>query len=258
MPMKSLFLPALAIALCVPCFGRAAEPWRSLPLIADGQVDAAWAMVGWGEFVVDGDTLRTQPDERGMGVLLYQKEKFGDCELRIIYRCEKPKSNSGVYVRIDDGILQRIGEKSPEVRRNALGFLGPAMIERFKEASEKQLGAWYPVHHGYEVQIMDASDESHRTGAIYSLTKAAPLPAKAQAEWRTMIIKLSGERIAVEVDGKALSSFDAAGPLPPRQKWTEPIREIKRPTAGYIGLQSHDPGDVVWFKEISVRPVGSE
>jgi hypothetical protein len=24
---------------------------------------------------------------------------------------------------------------------------------------------------------------------------------------------------------------------------------------GYIGLQNHDPGDVVWFRDISVRPL---
>jgi hypothetical protein len=38
-----------------------------------------------------------------------------------------------------------------------------------------------------------------------------------------------------------------------RKLRTEPIRELKRPTHGYIGLQTHDPGDVVWFKEVSVR-----
>jgi hypothetical protein len=43
---------------------------------------------------------------------------------------------------------------------------------------------------------------------------------------------------------------------PPRKNWTEPIREQKRPTHGYIGLQNHDPGDVVWFREVSVRPLG--
>jgi hypothetical protein len=26
-----------------------------------------------------------------------------------------------------------------------------------------------------------------------------------------------------------------------------------RAEAGYIGLQNHDPGDIVWFKEVSVR-----
>jgi hypothetical protein len=157
-------------------------------------------------------------------------------------------------VRLDDGILERIGEKSPEVHRGPAGKLAPEMLKLLEGASEKHLGAWYPVHHGYEVQIMDASDPFHRTGAIYSLAKAEAVPAKANGEWRTMIITLEGERITVEVDGKRLSSFDATEKdLPPRQKWTEPIREIKRPAHGYIGLQSHDPGDVVWFRELSVK-----
>ena len=71
-----------------------------------------------------------------------------------------------------------------------------------------------------------------------------------------MIITLDGERITVEVDGKRLTSFDATSTdNPPRKNWTEPIRELKRPTRGYIGLQNHDPGDVVWFKEVSVQPL---
>jgi hypothetical protein len=131
------------------------------------------------------------------------------------------------------------------------------MIDKLKEASEKHLGGWYPVHHGYEVQILDASDPLHRTGAIYSLAKAAPVPERLQADWRTMIITLDGERITVDVDGKRLSSFDPrAADNPPRKNWTEPIRELKRPTHGYIALQNHDPGDVVWFREVSVRPLG--
>ena len=32
---------------------------------------------------------------------------------------------------------------------------------------------------------------------------------------------------------------------------------ILRPVAGYLGLQNHDPGDVVWFKEVSVRSLPS-
>jgi hypothetical protein len=67
---------------------------------------------------------------------------------------------------------------------------------------------------------------------------------------------ISSRRVTVDVDGKRLSSFDpAAVDNPPRKTWTEPIREIKRPTHGYLGLQNHDPGDIVWFKEVSVRPL---
>ncbi|WP_218033041.1 family 16 glycoside hydrolase [Brevifollis gellanilyticus] len=232
-------------------------PWRALPLIRDNKVDTAWSQVGWGSFVVDDGALRTEPDDRGMGLLLYTKEKLGDCQIRIVYRCEKPKSNAGIYVRLDDGILAKAGEKSPEVHRDEkTGRLSKAMLQVLEDASNKHLGAWYPVHHGYEVQIMDDTDEFHRTGAIYSLAKSAPLPPKPQTEWRTMIITLNATRIRVEVDGTLLSTFDsAAKDLPPRKKWTEPIRDIPRPTHGYIGLQNHDPGDVIWFKEISVRPL---
>ena len=70
-----------------------------------------------------------------------------------------------------------------------------------------------------------------------------------------MIITLDGNLLKVELDGKSVTTFDPAGKdLPPRKEWYEPKREPKRPTSGYIGLQTHDPGDVVWFKEVSVRP----
>lgn len=254
--MLAMYLTLCASALFAAPPESAIPPWRTLPLITNGKIDAAWAHVGWGGFVVDDGAIRTECDGRGMGLLLYKPEKFGDCQIRVVYRCEKPKSNGGIYVRIDDGVLAKIGEKSPGVDRNAKGGLSPEMVDRLKEASDKQLGAWYPVHHGYEVQILDDTDPLHRTGAIYSLAKAEPVVKKPQSDWRTMIITLDGERITVEVDGKRLSSFDPrAANNPARKNWSEPIRETKRPTRGYIGIQNHDPGDVLWFKEVAVRPL---
>ncbi len=48
------------------------EPaWRSLPLIADGQVDPVWMHVGWGGFIVDEGVLRTDPHPKGLGLLVY-------------------------------------------------------------------------------------------------------------------------------------------------------------------------------------------
>ena len=251
--MLNLCTTYLALAAAAAAQSPPTPAWRVLPLIEGGKVHPAWAQVGWGGFVVDQGSLRTQCDERGMGLLVYTREKFGACQIRVVYRSEKPQSNAGVFVRIDDGILGRIGEKSPEVHRNENGKLAPEMIARLQEASAKHLGGWYPVHHGFEVQILDAGDSWHRTGAVYSLSEAAPVPEKPQPEWRTMIISLDGERITVEVDGKRVSTVDTgAANLPPRKRWTEPDRDLKRPIHGYIGLQNHDPGDVVWFKEVAV------
>ena len=71
-----------------------------------------------------------------------------------------------------------------------------------------------------------------------------------------MIITLDGERIDVELDGQRVTRFDPNDSnVPARKNWPEPKREPKRPIAGYLGLQNHDPGDVVWFREVSVRPL---
>lgn len=71
-----------------------------------------------------------------------------------------------------------------------------------------------------------------------------------------MVVTLEGERILVDVNGRRVSAFDANhGSFPEREAWYQPKREFKRPQVGFIGLQTHDPNDIVWFKEISVRPL---
>ncbi|HEV3255542.1 MAG TPA: DUF1080 domain-containing protein [Gemmataceae bacterium] len=230
--------------------------WRSLPLIKDGKVDPNWAQIGWGGFVVDNGSLRTECDERGMGLLVYEKERFGNCQIRVVYRCKHSKANSGVFVRIDAGTLERVHDKPPAIRRNKDGGLSNAALKKLMAASEHEQGPWYAVHHGYEVQICDDSDEYHRTGGIYSLTKAASLPKNRAADWRTMVITLKGNLVRVDIDGKRIATFDPDSKEVPRDReWYEPKREPKRPRSGYIGLQNHDPGDIVYFKEVSVRPL---
>ena len=99
----------------------------------------------------------------------------------------------------------------------------PQDASGIKQASDEHLGGWYPVHHGYEVQILDAADPWHRTGAIYFLATAAPIPPKPQSDWRTMIITLDSERITVDADGTRLSSFVAdAADTPPRKPGPSP------------------------------------
>lgn len=227
--------------------------WRALPLITDGKIDPNWVEVGWGGFVVEGDTLRTAPAPEGLGVLVYKKEHLGDCQIRVVYKVEALKSNSGVYVRLADGILDRIGKPGAAFDRSS-GKISTASMDKVKISNEHEEGSWYAVHHGYEVQLMDSGDAYHRTGAIYSMapSKAKPKPG----EWRTMIITLAGDTIAIDLDGDRVTDFDPKSPsIPARTKWPEPKREPERPRAGYIGLQNHDPGDIVWFKEVSVRPL---
>jgi hypothetical protein len=231
-----------------------AAGWRALPLIQGRKVHPGWVQVGWGGFVVEDGSLRTECDEKGLGLLLYRAEKFGNCQIRIVYKAKDAKSNAGVFVRIDEGILAKLDEKHAPARRDKEGRLTKDSLKTFMDASEQERGPWYAVHHGYEVQICDAADPYHRTGAVYSLAPAAAAPARPPAEWKTMIITLKGNLVLVDLDGQRVTTFDPEGKdVPGNRKWFEPKREPKRPAVGYIGLQNHDPGDVVYIKEVSVR-----
>lgn len=186
----------------------------------DGKTLDGWKHVGPGKMVVEDGAIRTVG---GMGLLWYPGERFGDCKIRVVYRTTSEASNSGVFVRI----------------------------------AEEPKDEWYAVHHGYEVQICDGTDEFHRTGAVYSMSKALAAPGRV-GEWNTMEITLRGRRIEVTLNGEKVQDFDPeTAEIPPRTKSYEPERG-PRPTKGYIGIQNHDDyskGNEVYFREISVHPL---
>jgi hypothetical protein len=205
---------------------------------------------------VDGDALKTECDPKGLGLLVYKKERFGNCQLRIVFKTKTAKSNSGVYVRIADGILDQVSQPGAAFDRNTAGKISKPSMQNMMASAEREEGPWFAVHRGHEVQIMDYNDKFHRTGAIYSLAPASAVPSKAPGEWQTMLITLASNRVFVELEGQRVTSFDPDSPEVLRNRqWFEPKREPKRPEMGYIGLQNHDPGDVVWFRDISVRPL---
>lgn len=262
MRLTRLALLPTILALCSPAWpGSAAQEtgesaWRALPLITNGRPADAWVQIGWGGFSVEGNSLKTECDPRGLGLLVYRPEHFGNCQLRIVFKAEREKSNAGVIVRLPESIFDQVGKPGAAFDRNASGKISEPSMKQVMASAEREEGPWFAVHRGYEVQIMDAGDPLHRTGAIYSLAPSSATPPKAGGEWRTMIITLHGNRVLVDLDGKRVTTFDPDAPgVPASRKWFEPKREVKRPETGFIGLQNHDPGDVVWFKEVSVRPL---
>lgn len=207
------------LALAMPAHAQAdvKAAWR--PLFNGKNLDG-WEHLGPGKMLVQDGVIRT---EGAMGLLWYTGEKFGDCVIRVVYKTTKPSSNSGVFIRIAD----------------------------------KPKDEWFAVHHGYEVQICDATDDYHRTGAVYSMSKATAQASKV-GEWNTMDITLRGEKVMVTLNGVKVQDFDpTTASVPPRKKDYEPERG-PRPASGYIGLQNHDDvskGNEVYFKEVSVRPL---
>jgi hypothetical protein len=200
------------LAVCVALAGLChGAQWDQL---YNGKDLAGWEMTGPGRFVVENGLLKT---EGGMGLLFYKNRKFGNTTLRVVFKTTSARSNSGVFIRLP--------EPPPD--------------------------PWYCVHNGYEVQIDAAGDEWHCTGAIYSLSKATKRAQKPMGEWNTMDITLQGDETIVKLNGEVVNDFHGGQPVPPRQKWFEPVRG-PRAEVGYIGLQNHDEGSTVYFKEVSV------
>jgi hypothetical protein len=188
----------------------------------NGRDLTGWKHVGKGDMLVENGLIR---GKGGMGLLYHTGEKLGNCTIRVVYKMEKENSNSGVYIRIP--------------------------IEPREE--------WMPVFYGYEVQIdnhpeRSNEDDYHYTGTLYSLTKANMKPGKPGPEWNTMEITLDGPRTVVFVNGVKVTDYKEGDPVPDRKFDFEPYHG-PRPDSGFIGLQNHGADDVVYFKEVSVKPI---
>ena len=193
--------------------------WRQL---FNGKDLTGWKHVGPGTQYVEDGMIKSHG---GMGLLYWTGEKFGNCTIHVKYRMEKENSNSGVFIRIP--------------------------IEPYEE--------WMPVFYGYEVQIdnkpeLSDEDDYHYTGMLYSLTKPLAKTGKPGPEWNTMDITLDGLTTIVYLNDVKIMEFKEGDPVPERKFDFEPFRG-PRPEYGYMGLQNHGDKDIVFFKEVAVKPL---
>jgi Domain of Unknown Function (DUF1080) len=198
------------------------KEWRQL---FNGKDLSGWKQVGKGDHYVEDGLIASRG---GMGLLYWSKEKFSNCVIRVVYKMQKFNSNSGLFIRIP--------------------------IEPREE--------WMPVFYGYEVQIdnhpeTSNEDDYHITGTLYSLTKPLAKPGKPGPEWNTMEITLNGPRTIVYVNNEKVTDYTEGSTTPERKFDFEPFPG-RRPDAGYFGLQNHGAEDIVYFKEVSVKPISKK
>ena len=216
--MRTALLMALIFLSANIALAQSSE-WKQL---FDGKDLVGWKHVGPGEMTVEDGLIRTHG---GMGLLYWTGGKLGDCVIRVVYKMRDHNDNSGVFIRIP------------------------------MEPREE----WMPVHYGYEVQIDNEpeksnEDEYHVTGTLYSLTKPLAKPGKPGPEWNTMEITLDGPRTIVVLNGAKVTDYVEGQPVPERKFNFEPQRG-PRSNDGYIGLQNHSDNDVVFFKEVAMKPL---
>jgi hypothetical protein len=194
--------------------------WRQL---FNGKDLTGWKQAGPGSHYVEDGFIKSKG---GMGLLYWTGEKFGNCVIRVVFRMRDENSNSGVFIRIP----------SVPTEDNMM-----------------------PVNTGYEVQIdnkpeLSGEDDYHYTGMLYSLTKPLAKTGKPGPEWNTMEITLDGPRTIVYLNEVKVADFKEGDPVPAKKFDFEPNRG-PRPIEGYMGLQNHSDKDVVFFKEVAVKPL---
>jgi hypothetical protein len=220
--LLSVFLAAVILLILtsdLPVNAQDKTGWRQL---FNGKDLTGWKHVGPGSQYIEDGLIKSKG---GMGLLYWQGEKFQNCIIRVVFAMRDSNSNSGVFIRIPT------------------------------EPTEE----WMPVNKGYEVQIDNAPEKSgeddyHYTGMLYSLTKPLAKTGKPGPQWNTMEITLDGPRTIVYLNGVKVTDFKEGDPVPAKKFDFEPERG-PRPLSGYMGIQNHSDKDVVFFKEVSVKPL---
>lgn len=174
-----------------------------------GYSKQGWNHYGPGYFVLDEKT-GVLMGQGGMGLFWYAAKKYKDFILELDYRCADKYTNSGIFLRV------------------------PEMV-----VSDDY------IYHSFEIQIDDASQGIHKTGAVYDAEAPRRDAARPSGEWNHCKIFFLGKRIQVELNGVPVLDWEA-----------EPRGKVKGfAPEGYIGLQNHDSRSPVYFKNIYVKEV---
>jgi len=99
------------------------------------------------------------------------------------------------------------------------------------------------IYHSFEIQIDDGSEGVHHTGAVYDAEAPTKDASRAPGEWNHYRITFQGDRITVVLNEQQVVDWKAE----PRGK----IRDFA--SRGYIGLQNHDDGSPVQFRNVYVK-----
>lgn len=166
-----------------------------------------WNHYGPGYFELDRSTGVLE-SRGGMGLFWYSARKFGDFVLELDFKCMDPKANSGIFLRV------------PEM---------PVSDDY--------------IYHAFEVQIDDAAEGIHKTGAIYDAQAPGKDASNPTGQWNHYRITCRGKRIQVELNAEKVIDWQAE----PRGKVVDFADE------GYIGLQNHDWKTSVHFKDIFIK-----
>ena len=199
----------VALVFLLQQYGGSGKPGFERILV---QKHGRWVMEGWshqgpGGFTLDS-TTGVLTGHGGMGLLWYTPREYGDFVLDLEFQCTDSATNSGVFLRVP----------------------GVPTSDEY-------------IYHSFEIQIDDASDGIHHTGAVYDAEAPSQHATLPPGQWNHYVITFQGNHVTVVLNDRKVIDWNAE----PRGK----VRDFA--ARGYVGLQNHDDRSPVKFRNIFIR-----
>lgn len=103
---------------------------------------------------------------------------------------------------------------------------------------------------GYEVQVNQTHKDTRKTGGLYGIADVEGESPVADNEWYVEHIVVRGKRVVVRVNGVVTTDYTEPDGVVRSERWSG--RLIGE---GTFALQGHDPGSVVRFRQVWVKPL---
>jgi hypothetical protein len=197
-------------------------------------VTAAWRSVDFGPSPLLADEQQPASASEDGWISLFDGERLTDWE----------PSELPYNWTVEDGAIVGRGSRSHlfykgaefencefKVKLNAGGNSGMYFRTEF--------GPGWPK--GYEAQVNNSHRDPVRTGSLYHLVKVFDQKVPDDTWWTQHII-VQGNHITIKVNDEAVVDF---------------VDEANTYTKGYLALQQHDPGSVVQYRNLMVKPLAA-
>ena len=235
--MQTVTLTLLLLLIPIPAFSQEKrnEGWET---IFDGKTLNGWRALpkhGINDFSVKDGVLIAEGSKDELVYLIYKDERLANFELKLEYRMVT-EGNSGVEIRAH---VDKSGKRPFEGYHADFGHVG---------IGPEVLGAWdfhfakreeYYCGRGTRLVV----DRDGNT--ISSKLKDALTTDDIEKHgWNKLHIVAAGKKLSFSINGKTASEF--ADHMPERLK------------SGIMGLQIHDAGMIVHFRNIQLKRLRGE
>jgi hypothetical protein len=101
--------------------------------------------------------------------------------------------------------------------------------------------------YGFEVQVNNTyKKDPRKTGSLYAVKDVNPAPAKDDV-WFTEHVIVKDNTVTIKVDDKTVVEYTEPEGTKAGKQFTRKLDK------GTFALQAHDPGSIVYFKNIRVK-----